>query len=201
VCSQNHDQIGNRAQGERLSMMLGVPQLKAIAALTVLSPFVPLLFQGEEWGARTPFLYFTDHEDPELGRLVAEGRSKEFSSFRWQGAVPNPQEPETFARSKLNWSELSEAPHAEIHDWYRRLIHLRHDKRGRAKAAVNVDAKTGFLRFVHDDVLCVFNFAETPRRLRMPRGEWDLAIRSDMDEAKMADELPAQATFIYTRRG
>jgi maltooligosyltrehalose trehalohydrolase len=200
VCAQNHDQIGNRAQGERLSMMLGVPQLKAIAALTVLSPFVPLLFQGEEWGAQTPFLYFTDHEDPELGRLVAEGRSKEFSSFRWQGAVPNPQEPETFARSKLNWSELPQAPHAEIYEWYRRLIHLRHGKRGRAKAAVNVDAKSGSLRFVHDGVLCVFNFAETPRRLRMPLGEWDLVLRSDMNEAKMTDEVPAQATFIYRRQ-
>jgi maltooligosyltrehalose trehalohydrolase len=201
VCAQNHDQIGNRAQGERLSMMLGVPQLKAIAALTVLSPFVPLLFQGEEWGAQTPFLYFTDHENAELGRLVAEGRSKEFSSFRWQGAVPNPQEIETFARSKLNWSELSEAPHAEIYEWYRQLIHLRHGKRGRSKAAVNVDAKAGSLRLVHDDVLCVFNFSAKPRRLRMPHGEWDLALSSDMIEAKPAGEVPAQATLIYRRRG
>jgi maltooligosyltrehalose trehalohydrolase len=200
VCAQNHDQIGNRAQGERLSMMLGVPQLKAIAALIVLSPFVPLLFQGEEWGAQTPFLYFTDHENAELGRLVAEGRSKEFSSFRWQGAVPNPQELETFARSKLNWSELPEAPHAEIYEWYRQLIHLRRGKRSRTKAAVHVDAKAGSLRFVHADVLCVFNFSATARRLRMPSGEWDLALRSDMKEATMAGEVPAQATFIYRRR-
>jgi maltooligosyltrehalose trehalohydrolase len=201
VCAQNHDQIGNRAQGERLSMMLSVPQLKAIAALTLLSPFVPLLFQGEEWGARTPFLYFTDHENAELGRLVAEGRSKEFSSFRWQGAVPNPQELETFARSKLNWSELPEAPHAEIYEWYRQLIRLRRDKRGRTKAIVKVDAKVGSLRFVHDDVLCVFNFSDRPQRLRMPHGEWDLALRSDMPEVKAAEDVPAQATLIYRRRG
>jgi maltooligosyltrehalose trehalohydrolase len=200
VCAQNHDQIGNRAQGERLSMMLDVPQLKAIAALTVLSPFVPLLFQGEEWGARTPFLYFTDHENAELGRLVAEGRSREFSSFRWQGAVPNPQELETFARSTLNWSEPSEAPHAEIHQWYRQIIRLRHGKRNRSKVAVNVDARAGSLRFVHGDVLCVFNFSAAPQRLRMPRGEWDLALRSDTPEAKPADEVPAGATLVYTRR-
>jgi len=212
VCAQNHDQIGNRARGERLSMMLGVPQLKAIAALTVLSPFVPLLFQGEEWGAQTPFLYFTDHENAELGRLVAEGRSKEFNSFRWQGAVPNPQELETFTRSKLNWSELSAPPHAEIYDWYRRLIHLRRDGHGgakttrRAKAAggakpaVSVDAKAGHLRFVLGDVLCVFNFASTPQRLRMPRGEWDLVLRSDMEEAAPAGEVPGQATLVYRRR-
>ena len=206
VCAQNHDQIGNRAQGERLSMLLGVPQLKAIAALTVLSPFVPLLFQGEEWGAKTPFLYFTDHENAELGRLVAEGRAREFSSFRWQGAVPNPQEIETFARSKLNWSELEEPPHAEIFEWYRQLIHLRHadrsrqDRRGRIKAAVNADSKARSLRFVHGDLLCAFNFATTPQRVRMPTGEWDLALRSDMKAAQLADEMPAQTTFVYMRR-
>ena len=206
VCSQNHDQVGNRAQGERLSMLLGVPQLKAIAAITLLSPFVPLLFQGEEWGAQTPFLYFTDHENDELGRLVAEGRAREFSGFRWQGAVPNPQELETFARSKLNWSELEEPPHAEILEWYRQLIHLRHanrsrqDRRGRIKAAVNADPKAGSLRFVHGEVLCAFNFAATPQRVRMPIGEWHLALRSDMQEATLADEMPAQTTFIYKRR-
>ena len=206
VCSQNHDQIGNRAQGERLSMLLGVPQLKAIAAITLLSPFVPLLFQGEEWGAQTPFLYFTDHENAELGRLVAEGRAREFSSFRWQGAVPNPQELETFARSKLNWSELDEPPHAEIFEWYRQVIHLRHanrsrpDRRGRIKAAVNADPKAGSLRFVHGDVLCAFNFAAAPQRVRMPTGEWDLVLRSDMKAAQLADEIPAQTTFVYLRR-
>jgi len=206
VCAQNHDQIGNRAQGERLSMLLAMPQLKAIAALTVLSPFVPLLFQGEEWGAQTPFLYFTDHENAELGRLVADGRSREFSSFRWQGAVPNPQELETFARSKLNWSELEEPPRTEIFEWYRQLIHLRHgnrsrkDKRGRSKADVTIDAEAGWLRFADGDALCVFNFAATPERVPMPRGEWDLVLRSDMKAAALADEMPAQTTFIYTRR-
>jgi len=89
IFAQNHDQIGNRARGERLSMLLDAPRLKAIAALTLLSPFVPLLFQGEEWGASTPFLYFTDHQDPQLGRLVSEGRTREFASFGWVGGVPD----------------------------------------------------------------------------------------------------------------
>jgi maltooligosyltrehalose trehalohydrolase len=191
VCAQNHDQIGNRAQGERLSMMLGVAQLKAIAALTVLSPFVPLLFQGEEWGASTPFLYFTDHEDAELGRLVAEGRSKEFSDFHWAGAVPNPQEPGTFTRSKLDWSELPRPPHAEIFEWYRQLIHLRRKKRGGAKAAVKFDADAGWLRFVHGDVLCVFNFSATAQRVPLPRGDWEPAP---------AGKVPGQATLIFRRR-
>jgi len=190
VCAQNHDQIGNRAQGERLSMMLGVAQLKAIAALTLLSPFVPLLFQGEEWGASTPFLYFTDHEDAELGRLVAEGRSKEFSDFHWAGAVPNPQEPGTFTRSKLDWSELPRPPHAEIFEWYRQLIALRREKRGGAKAAVKFDAEAGWLTFVHGGVLCVFNFSAAAQRVPVPRGEWEPAP---------AGEIPGHATAIFRR--
>ena len=199
VCAQNHDQIGNRAQGERLSMMLGAPQLKAVAALTVLAPFVPLLFQGEEWGASTPFLYFTDHEDAELGRQVAEGRSKEFSSFRWQGAVPNPQDLDTFTRSKLDWTELSEPLHAEIYEWYRQLILLRAGKRVRTKAAVKFDADAGWLTFVHGGVLCVFNFAATARRIRLPRGPWELKMSSGLNAAMPAGDVPPEATLIYTR--
>ena len=169
VSAQNHDQIGNRAQGERLSSLLEMPQLKAIAALTLLAPFVPLLFQGEEWGASTPFLYFTDHQDPELGRLVAEGRSKEFSAFRWQGAVPNPQEPSTFERSKLDWSEPSEPRHAELFEWYRRLIRLRRDRPempresriGCAASPRVISMKPPqWLTFVHNGVLVVFNLGD-----------------------------------------
>jgi maltooligosyltrehalose trehalohydrolase len=211
VSAQNHDQIGNRAAGERLSMLLGMPQLKAIAALTLLSPFVPLLFQGEEWGAQTPFLYFTDHENAELGRLVAEGRTREFSSFHRQAAVPNPQDIRTFERSKLDWTESAKPPHAELLDWHRRLIRLRHAERGasaptasRRKPAVKFDANAGWLTMVRDHVLCVFNFTDVPQRLRIPPGEWRLALRSDTtearptDEARQMDEVPARATMIFT---
>ena len=114
VNSQNHDQIGNRAKGERLSMLLKPMQLKAVAALTILSPFVPLLFQGEEWGASTPFFYFTDHQNKELGQLVAEGRRQEFKTFGWRHEVPNPQLPETFEISRLNWDELEQPPHQDL---------------------------------------------------------------------------------------
>jgi maltooligosyltrehalose trehalohydrolase len=205
VSAQNHDQIGNRAQGERLSSLLDTQGLKAIAALTLLSPFVPLLFQGEEWGASTPFLYFTDHQDPELGRLVAEGRSKEFSAFRWQGAVPNPQELGTFERSKLDWSELSEAPHAELFEWYRRLIGLRKDRpemprESRAdvpRPQVKFDGAANWLTFVHNGVLLALNWNDRPQRVPMPEGEWRLVMRSDSDEALDAESMPARTTFIY----
>jgi maltooligosyltrehalose trehalohydrolase len=205
VSAQNHDQIGNRAQGERLSMMLSVPQLKAVAAITLLAPFVPLLFQGEEWGAQTPFLYFTDHEDHELGLRVAEGRSREFSAFRWQGAVPNPQESETFTRSKLNWSELFEPRHTELLEWYRALIKLRRDKgvtpraspAGSDKAVTNFDAEAGWLTFIHNGVLAVLNLRNQAQAVPRPSGEWKLVLRSDSQEAQPPDAMSPQSTHIY----
>jgi maltooligosyltrehalose trehalohydrolase len=123
---QNHDQVGNRARGERLSHLVSLGRLKIGAALVLTSPFVPMLFQGEEWGASTPFQYFTDHQEPELAKAVREGRRREFAAFGWQPEdVPDPQAPETFQRSKLRWQELVHPPHAEILEWHRRLIRLR----------------------------------------------------------------------------
>jgi maltooligosyltrehalose trehalohydrolase len=123
---QNHDQIGNRAIGERSSHLLNVGRLKIAAALILTAPFVPMLFQGEEWGATAPFLYFTNHEDPELGRRVTEGRRREFSAFGWDPAdVPDPQARETFQLSKLDWSELDEERHADLLEWHCWLIQLR----------------------------------------------------------------------------
>ncbi len=203
VSAQNHDQIGNRAQGERLSMMLSLPQLKAVAALTLLSPFVPLLFQGEEWGAMTPFLYFTDHENAELGRRVAEGRTQEFRAFQWRGIVPNPQELDTFFRSKLDWSEVSQPAHAELFTWYRQLIHLRRAKSvspespGKSvKALVNFNAQAEWLNFFHHGILAVFNFRNEAQRVPLPGGEWELVLRSDSAQAP-SDPMPAQTTFVY----
>jgi maltooligosyltrehalose trehalohydrolase len=202
VSAQNHDQIGNRAHGERLSMMLELPQLKAIATLLLLSPFVPLLFQGEEWGAKTPFLYFTDHENVELGRLVAEGRSKEFSSFHWQGVVPNPQALDTFERSKLDWSELQQSSHAELFEWHRRLIRLRQGKSlGASKPAVEFDAGARWLSFSHQGILAVFNLDAQPQPARLPRGEWELVLRSDEVSQRRGEDMAAGATFVYKRVG
>jgi maltooligosyltrehalose trehalohydrolase len=125
VAAQNHDQVGNRAAGERLCHLVDAGRAKAAAALLLTSPFTPLLFQGEEWAAGSPFQYFTDHRDPELGRRVAEGRREEFASFGWSELVPDPQDPATLARSKLRWEELDEATHHDMLEWYRRLVGLR----------------------------------------------------------------------------
>jgi maltooligosyltrehalose trehalohydrolase len=197
VSTQNHDQVGNRAQGERLSMILEPWQLKSVATLLLLSPFVPMLFQGEEWGAKTPFLYFTDHE-VELGRLVAEGRGKEFSSFSWKGAVPNPQSLETFERSRLDWNELLQPSHAELFAWHRRLIALRAEKKpGKSKAAVKFDAHRQWLRFTHQGVLAILNLGERAQRVPLPAGDWQLAMRSDEAGQRTSDDVPARTTFIY----
>jgi maltooligosyltrehalose trehalohydrolase len=123
---QNHDQIGNRAQGERSFHLLSPGRLKIAAALILTSPFVSMLFHGEEWGASTLFRYFTDHEDAELARAVREGRRSEFAAFGWAPEeVPDPQEPPTSLRSRLDWRELACEPHASILDWHQRLVRLR----------------------------------------------------------------------------
>ena len=128
---QNHDQVGNRAVGDRIGHGLATGRLKVGAALYLTAPFVPMVFQGEEWAASAPFQYFTSHQDPELGRLVRQGRRAEFAAFGWSAdEVPDPQEPATFERSKLDWEELAAPIHAEVLSWYRRLIALRRSTPG-----------------------------------------------------------------------
>jgi maltooligosyltrehalose trehalohydrolase len=123
---QNHDQVGNRAVGDRLTHSISIERMKVGAAIYLLSAFVPMIFQGEEWAASSPFQYFTGHEDRELGRAVAQGRRSEFASFGWRADdVPDPQDVATFERSKLQWDELDASPHREMLDWYRALIRLR----------------------------------------------------------------------------
>jgi maltooligosyltrehalose trehalohydrolase len=123
---QDHDQIGNRAQGERIGHLTSPGLLRAGAALVFTSPFVPMLFQGEEWNASAPFQYFVDHEDPSLAEAVRTGRRSEFAAFGWSPEeIPDPQADETFRRSVLDWSELTKEPHASIHDWYSALARLR----------------------------------------------------------------------------
>jgi maltooligosyltrehalose trehalohydrolase len=123
---QDHDQIGNRAVGDRSSALLS-PGLLAVAATLVLTaPFTPMLFMGEEWGAATPWQFFTSHPEPELGRATAEGRIGEFAEHGWDpDVVPDPQDPETFTRSKLDWSEPEREPHRRVLAVHRALLALR----------------------------------------------------------------------------
>lgn len=124
-CLQNHDQVGNRAFGDRMHQAMGIGSWCAVSMLLLFLPQTPLLFMGQEWAASSPFLYFTDHET-ELGRLVTEGRRKEFAHFpSFSEQVPDPQAEATFRKSVLDWSERSGAGHAKVFDLYRRMIDLR----------------------------------------------------------------------------
>ncbi|MFG3260075.1 malto-oligosyltrehalose trehalohydrolase [Streptomyces sp. NPDC048172] len=127
--AQTHDQIGNRARGERLAALTGPGPgpLACAAALVLLGPGTPMLFMGEEWGARTPWQYFTDHPDPELAEAVRRGRRREFAAHGWTAEeVPDPQDPATRARSCLDWDEPAEPPHDRLLAWHRALVTLRH---------------------------------------------------------------------------
>ena len=128
VANQNHDQIGNRARGDRLAEHLDDDQLACAALLTLAGPFTPMLFMGEEWAASTPFQFFTSHPEPELGKATAAGRITEFELMGWDpDEVPDPQDVATFHRSRLDWDETTEGRHAVVLECYRRLGRLRRE--------------------------------------------------------------------------
>ncbi|WP_295777880.1 malto-oligosyltrehalose trehalohydrolase [uncultured Microbacterium sp.] len=143
--AQDHDQIGNRAAGDRLSQSLTPARLEVAAVLTMTAPGTPMLFMGEEWGASTPWQFFTSHPEPELAAATREGRKAEFARMGWdESLVPDPNDPATFERSKLDWSELDEPAHARLLSLYRALARLRRehaeltdpDQRGHAAESV-----------------------------------------------------------------
>jgi maltooligosyltrehalose trehalohydrolase len=139
VCIQNHDQVGNRARGDRLHHAIALDVYRAASALLLFLPELPLLFMGQEWATTAPFQYFTDHNQ-ELGRLVSEGRRRELAAFPdFVGEVPDPQSPETFARSKLDWAEIDRAPHRGILALYRDLLARRRELAGDASATSPVE--------------------------------------------------------------
>ena len=171
VCSQNHDQIGNRAAGDRLPDHLDDDQLVCAALLTLCGPFTPMLFQGEEWAASTPFQFFTSHPEPDLGRATAEGRLREFEAMGWDPAsVPDPQDPETFRRSKLDWDEATHGRHALVLAAYQRLAELRRELPALTDPAFGAvsctaDETTRVFTMRRGDLLVVVNFGEGPTEL------------------------------------
>ena len=167
---QTHDQVGNRARGERIAHLAGMRRAKIGVALVLTSPFIPMLFQGEEFGASAPFQYFTHHDEEALARAVSEGRKREFAAFGWAPAdVPDPQDPETFRRSKLDWQELESGSHREMLQWYRDLIALRRQlPELAAERAENLsfDAGEDCLRVKRGSIHLVCNLGEAERSVR-----------------------------------
>ena len=187
---QDHDQIGNRAIGDRISDTLSPGLLRAGAALLLTSPFTPMLFMGEEWGASTPWQYFTDHPEPDLGRAVREGRRREFAHHGWSAEdVPDPQAPETFTHSRLDWTEIAAADergaeHRALLDWYRALIALRHsdpDLSDPRLTAVRVifDEPAQWLIVQRGALRIAANLADRPQSLPLDGSVAALLLTSD----------------------
>jgi maltooligosyltrehalose trehalohydrolase len=171
--AQDHDQIGNRAIGDRLSASLDVGQLAIAAVLVLAGPYTPMLFMGEEWGATTPWQFFTSHPEPELGKATAEGRIAEFEKMGWDpDVVPDPQDPATFENSKLNWDESTTGDHALLLEVYRSLARLRHSvpelttPQFSALEATYSDGD-GWFRLDRGDLSILVNFAAHPNEFRV----------------------------------
>jgi len=168
VCAQNHDQIGNRMLGERLSQLVSHEQLRLAAAVIVLSPFLPMLFMGEEYGETAPFQYFTSHSDADLIEAVRKGRREEFKGFEWRGEAPDPHDEETFRRSRLNWSLKLRDQHAALWQLYRELFRIRRETPALRSLDMNAvetiaDDEQRTLVVRRDEVAIAFNFSDQSR--------------------------------------
>jgi maltooligosyltrehalose trehalohydrolase len=186
VCNQNHDQVGNRAKGDRLSALVDFESLKLAAGITVLSPFVPMLFMGEEYGETAPFQYFTSHGDKDLGEAVRRGREREFAAFGWKGGVPDPQSEATFAASKLDHSLTENEPHRTLRRFYQNLLRYRRERKlacFKHLSGTEYPAEKALLvQYLSADVsiAALFHFGDSPSTIRfsIPSGAWTVAIDS-----------------------
>lgn len=202
---QNHDQLGNRAHGERIRQLTTIEYAKIGAALVLTSPYVPMLFQGEESGADSPFLYFVDFEDePDLAQAVSEGRCREFSAFGWKPEeIPDPNDESTFERSKLNWSDLSQHEHADMLHWYKSLIKLRRTLSPLTSGRLDLiratpDMQSRTLIIDRGNVRVVCNFSNEPLSVRgLSDGDSVfLASHPDCKTASGEISIPASSVAI-----
>jgi len=193
VCIQNHDQIGNQMRGERLSTTLPLASLKVAAAATILSPFVPLLFMGEEYGEQAPFPYFISHTDAELVDLVRAGRKEEFGGFAFEGEIPDPASEAVYASARLDRALRHEGWHKTLWDWYRTLLALRRElpplgalPMDDLTVAADDDART-LTMHRHGNggrLFAAFNFGGETAAVSLPEGEgdWTPTLNSEAPE-------------------
>ncbi|CAN5274369.1 malto-oligosyltrehalose trehalohydrolase [soil metagenome] len=205
VCSQNHDQIGNRAVGDRITEKLDDDQLACAALLTLCGPFTPMLFQGEEWAAATPFQFFTSHTDPEIGKATAEGRIGEFARMGWDpDVVPDPQDPATFTRSKLDWSETESGRGARMLEVYRQLAALRRAEPALtdpsfASTSCRVDEDQRFFSMTRGDLQILVNFGDVELGAKIPATELLFETEAGVDLTDGVVTLPAHAGAVVRR--
>ena len=189
VFGQNHDQIGNRLGGERLSQLVSFEALKLAAGVVLLSPFLPLLFMGEEYGEVAPFWYFVSHSDPALIEAVRQGRQEEFAAFQWPGEPPDPLDEATFVRARLDHSLRQEGKHRVLLDFYRELLRLRQELNlltdlGRQDRDVQAYEQEKVLRVRMNGELAqaviLFYFGQEPLDMSLlwPEGGWHKRLDS-----------------------
>jgi maltooligosyltrehalose trehalohydrolase len=186
VCSQNHDQVGNRLLGERLAALTGERELRLAAGAVLLSPYVPMLFMGEEYAEDRPFRYFVSHGAPGLAEAVREGRKREFAAFGWKREPPDPQNEKTFGSSRLDWDKPRAGRHAGMLDFYRRLIALRGSEpslgpvpRRGMEVAASGKTLSVFRRRGTSASAVLFNFGRSAVRCSLPRGNWQAVFDSE----------------------
>jgi maltooligosyltrehalose trehalohydrolase len=214
VCAQNHDQVGNRMLGERLSRLVPLEQLKLAAGAVLLSPFVPLLFMGEEYGETAPFQYFVNHSDPALVEAVRRGRREEFAAFGWQDEPPDPQDEATFRRCKLDHRLRQGGEHGILLEFYRELIRLRQSlpalanlSKEQMEVVGREEERVLFLRRWSggSEVVIIFSFnqAQVTVTLPIPTGRWRRRLDSTEERwlgsgSALPEELHSQgeATVI-----
>ena len=206
VSAQNHDQVGNRMQGERLSTLVPWDQLKLIAAAVILSPFIPMLFMGEEYGEKAPFQYFTSHSDSELIEAVRRGRIEEFDDFAWEGEPPDPHDEATFERSKLRWESLQREEHRMIRSLYRELLRIRRETPALrtldlSRVETHVDESRRILLVRRDTVLLAFHFGEKAATVDIPfaQAKWKALIDTGAKIEGSRITLPPSAFALFQR--
>ena len=225
VFAQNHDQVGNRAQSERLSELVSFEALKLAAGVVLLSPFIPLLFMGEEYGETAPFCYFVSHSDPDLVEAVRRGRREEFAVFRWQGEPPDPQDEATFLRCKLDPGLRSQGHHEVLYNFYRELIRLRRESpplkvldKGRLEVTGLEEKKVLLWRrwSEEQEAAAVFHFGRQAKSLLLPlpEGRWRKQLDSAdsiwggpgstvssevVSEGKVSLSLPGESSVLFMR--
>jgi maltooligosyltrehalose trehalohydrolase len=215
VFSQNHDQVGNRMLGERTSTLVSVEMLKLLAGAVIVSPYLPLLFMGEEWGTSSPFQYFINHTDPDLVEAVRKGRKAEFVSFHAEGEVPDPQAEDTYDNCKLLWKQAEKEPHKSLLHYYKELLRLRKSEPAlydldRRKTHVAVCEAQNVLvihrRHRERSLTCYMNFSQQEQVITISKSNGMKKIFDSVDP-KRADEglaksntrikIPAESIQIY----
>ncbi len=193
---QNHDQVGNRAMGERLEHLTDLDSAKVALGLVLTAPYVPMLFMGEEFAASSPFLYFADHEDEQMRVAVAEGRKRDFALFGFGGDVPNPEEIVTFEKSKLKWDEVHQGKHAEMLAWSKALIKLRRctvclNDGDMHRLIISTNNKRKTLVMQRDQIRVLVNLGEKAQTFDLLDGErLSLVSRTGLEARDGSMELP-----------